>query len=118
MLYTGGTTGMPKGVMYAMGGLTAVVRRESGFPLLGLAAPTDAADDRRAASRRQRRRRRALRSRSRPARSCTAPGVWLGAFIPHLAGGTVITLESRSLDAHELLAAVQRASRHRRGDRR
>ena len=23
MLYTGGTTGMPKGVMYAMGGLTA-----------------------------------------------------------------------------------------------
>ena len=35
-------------------------------------------------------------------------GVWLGAFIPHLAGGTVITLESRSLDPHELLEAVQR----------
>ena len=35
-------------------------------------------------------------------------GVWLGTFIPHLAGGTVITLESRSLDADELLEAVQR----------
>ena len=42
MLYTGGTTGMPKGVMYAMGGMTGgfVI---SGFPLLGAAPPTDAA---------------------------------------------------------------------------
>jgi fatty-acyl-CoA synthase len=35
-------------------------------------------------------------------------GVWLGTFIPQLAGGTVITLESRSLDAHELLETLQR----------
>jgi len=29
-------------------------------------------------------------------------GMWLGAILPHLAGSTVVTLESRSLDAHEL----------------
>jgi fatty-acyl-CoA synthase len=33
--------------------------------------------------------------------------VWLGAFIPHLAGGHVVTLTSRSLDAHEVLATTQ-----------
>jgi len=35
MLYTGGTTGMPKGVMYAMGGMTASFI-ETAFPLLGV----------------------------------------------------------------------------------
>ena len=35
-------------------------------------------------------------------------GMWLGALIPHLAGAPVITLESRSLDAHELLATAVR----------
>ena len=38
MLYTGGTTGMPKGVMYAMGGLTNSFV-EAAFPMLGLACP-------------------------------------------------------------------------------
>ena len=44
MLYTGGTTGMPKGVMYAIGELTALLPRRLGFPLVGLPPPTDAAD--------------------------------------------------------------------------
>ena len=43
MLYTGGTTGMPKGVMYTMAGMTRGLLT-AGFPLLGLAAPADAAD--------------------------------------------------------------------------
>jgi fatty-acyl-CoA synthase len=34
-------------------------------------------------------------------------GVWLGAFIPHLTGGHVVTLTSRSLDPHEVLRTVQ-----------
>ena len=41
MLYTGGTTGMPKGVMYDMGGLTRAFL-ELGFPLVGLEVPTSA----------------------------------------------------------------------------
>ena len=43
MLYTGGTTGMPKGVMYAMGGLTNGFV-EAAFPMLGMAPPSDAAE--------------------------------------------------------------------------
>ena len=39
MLYTGGTTGMPKGVMYAIGELTDA-RRSAGLPLIGLRPPT------------------------------------------------------------------------------
>ena len=38
MLYTGGTTGMPKGVMYDMGGLARSFA-SLGFPLLGLHGP-------------------------------------------------------------------------------
>ena len=43
MLYTGGTTGMPKGVMYAVGGMTAGYLT-SGFPLLGLPVPASPAE--------------------------------------------------------------------------
>ncbi len=104
ILYTGGTTGMPKGVMYAMGGLTAAFVA-SGFPLLGLAAPTDAAEIAGVVGEAARRGDRFVSIPACPLMHGT--GVWLGTFIPHLAGGTVITLESRSLDPHELLGAVQ-----------
>ena len=35
-------------------------------------------------------------------------GVWIGAMMPHLGGGCVVTLTSRSLDAAELLGTIQR----------
>jgi fatty-acyl-CoA synthase len=35
-------------------------------------------------------------------------GLWIGAFIPHLVGGHVVTLTNRSLDAHEVLGTVER----------
>jgi acyl-CoA synthetase (AMP-forming)/AMP-acid ligase II len=105
MLYTGGTTGMPKGVMYAIGGMTAgfVV---AGFPLVGLPAPTDASQV--AALARQ-----AYEAGNQIVSVPCAPlmhgtGVWLGAFIQHLAGGQVVTMQSRSLDAHEVLDVTQR----------
>ena len=41
MLYTGGTTGMPKGVMYNMGGLTQSFVAST-FPTLGLGLPGSA----------------------------------------------------------------------------
>ncbi len=106
MLYTGGTTGMPKGVMYAMGGMTEgfVV---GGFPLIGLAPPTDPQQigplvksivD---------------AGGSLPIAIPACPlmhgtGAWLGWFITQLAGGCVVTLTGRSLDSHELWATAQR----------
>jgi 3-oxocholest-4-en-26-oate---CoA ligase len=105
MLYTGGTTGMPKGVMYAIGGMTSAFV-EGGYPLVGLAPPSDAAAI--GALVRQ-----LADAGTLPVSIPTCPlmhgtGVWLGAFIPQLAGGEVITMASRSLDGDEVLGAVQR----------
>mgnify|MGYP001828038001 FL=1 len=105
MLYTGGTTGMPKGVMYANGGMTAGLVA-SAFPLLGVEAPTDASEIAGIV--------RAVVDDGRQIVSIPcAPlmhgtGLWGGCFAPHLAGGHVITLTNRSLDAHEVLATVER----------
>jgi 3-oxocholest-4-en-26-oate---CoA ligase len=105
MLYTGGTTGMPKGVMYAMGGLTASFV-EAGFPLLQLAPPADPAEIAPLVAEAAAKGERLISIPACPLMHGT--GVWLGTMIPHLAGGTVITLERRSLDADELLEAIQR----------
>ncbi len=104
MLYTGGTTGMPKGVMYDMGGMTRGFVM-LGLPMLGLAAPADANEIGSMIAG-------ASENGSTLVSIPAAPlmhgtGCWLGWFIPHLAGGHVVTLESRSLDAHELLATVE-----------
>jgi len=103
MLYTGGTTGMPKGVMYDMGGLTRAFAT-LGFPLLGLAAPTDAADVAPLVKG-------VVEAGTGLISMPCAPlmhgtGMWLGAMIPQLGGATIVTLQSRSLDADELLRTV------------
>ena len=105
MLYTGGTTGMPKGVMYAMGAMTSgfII---SGFPLLGSAPPSDAALVAPIVGAVVRDGKQIISIPSCPLMHGT--GLWLGGFIPHLMGGNVITLPSRSLDSDELLATVQR----------
>ena len=105
MLYTGGTTGMPKGVMYATGGIAAGLVG-TGYPLMG-AEPTDdaaalvplvraAADDER------------LLVTIPCAPLMHGTGLWGGCFATHLAGGHVVTLTKRSLDAHEVLDTVER----------
>jgi 3-oxocholest-4-en-26-oate---CoA ligase len=104
MLYTGGTTGMPKGVMYAMGGLTAGFI-DGGFPLVGLTPPKDAAQVAPVIAD-------ALASGAPLAISIPGcplmhgTGMWLGGLIPHLAGGTIITLQKRNFDAHEMFATA------------
>jgi fatty-acyl-CoA synthase len=105
MLYTGGTTGMPKGVMYAMGGFTGGLVA-AGFPLAGLTPPDDAADIAPLVA--------GLVDEGRqPVSIPCAPlmhgtGLWLGAFIPQFTGGHVVTLTNRSLDPHEVLDTVER----------
>ena len=104
MLYTGGTTGMPKGVMYAMGGLTSAFII-SGFPIVGLEPPDDATAVAEMV-------RGVVESGNQLISIPCAPlmhgtGMWIGGFIPQLAGAHVVTLTSRSLDAHEVLAATE-----------
>ncbi|MEY2400668.1 MAG: 3-oxocholest-4-en-26-oate---CoA ligase [Ilumatobacteraceae bacterium] len=104
MLYTGGTTGMPKGVMYDMASHVALFLR-SGFPFLGQRVP------------------RSGEAVAPLVREITAAGnrmicipcaplmhgtgLWLGAFASHLTGGEVTTLTSRTLDPHEVLRTVE-----------
>jgi 3-oxocholest-4-en-26-oate---CoA ligase len=105
MLYTGGTTGMPKGVMYDMGGLTRGFVM-LGLPMLGLAAPAGAEEVAGMIKGASANGPTLVSIPSAPLMHGT--GCWLGWFIPHLAGGHVVTLGSRSLDAHELLATAER----------
>ena len=104
MLYTGGTTGMPKGVMYDMASHVGLFLR-SGFPFLGQPVPQTAAEVAPLV-------RSITDSGNRMIAIPCAPlmhgtGLWLGAFAAHLTGGEVVTLTSRSLDAHEILRTTQ-----------
>lgn len=103
MLYTGGTTGMPKGVMYDIGAMVQFFVN-LGFPILGLGTP-EAKDIAKTA---QKACAEGLSITSIP--GCPlmhGTGMWLGALMPHLAGGKVVTLKGRSLDANELWQTAQ-----------
>jgi 3-oxocholest-4-en-26-oate---CoA ligase len=104
MLYTGGTTGMPKGVMYRMGDHASLFLN-LGYPAVGLAAPSDPSEVPGLV-------RQITDAGTRLISIPTAPlmhgtGLWLGSFVAHLAGGAVVTLTSRSLDGHEVLRTAQ-----------
>ena len=104
MLYTGGTTGMPKGVMYQMGSLVDSFIA-NGLMLLGVTPPSDIADL--GATLRE-----AQANGIRPISIPGCPlmhgtGMWIGAMMPSLAGAHIVTLENRSFDAHELFRVVQ-----------
>jgi acyl-CoA synthetase (AMP-forming)/AMP-acid ligase II len=102
MLYTGGTTGMPKGVMYESGGL---VQGFMGlvYPLLGLAVPR-IEDVARTVAGLMKEERGVVSIPTCPLMHGT--GMWLGAMIPHCIGARVVMLESRSFDAKEFLQTV------------
>ncbi len=105
MLYTGGTTGMPKGVMYSIGAFTGGFVN-LGFPLLGVQPPTDAAEIATIVGTANPEGRSPVSIPCAPLMHGT--GMWLGAMIPALAGGHVITLTNRSLDPHEVWSTAQR----------
>jgi acyl-CoA synthetase (AMP-forming)/AMP-acid ligase II len=104
MLYTGGTTGLPKGVMYDTGGMLQGFI-SIGFPIFGLGVPEVHEVPDLVAG---------LWEREQGVTSIPAcplmhgTGMWLGAMIPHCAGARVVSLASRSFDAHELWRVAQR----------
>ena len=107
MLYTGGTTGMPKGVMYAMGGLTEGFIL-SAATLLGAAPMTDPALVAGLVGENVRHGKQPISIPACPLMHGT--GMWIGGFIPQLAGAAIVTLQARSLDSDELLRTA--ASQH------
>lgn len=98
MLYTGGTTGMPKGVMYRHGDFSAGLLL--GYDVRGLPRPTSAAELSLVVK--------TLRDTGASPRSIPGcplmhgTGMWLGAMIPHHMGGTVVTFTNTHFDAHAL----------------
>ena len=104
MLYTGGTTGMPKGVMYETGGMLQAFIGLI-YPLLGLPIPSVDEIPKVVAM---------LAREGRAVSSIPAcplmhgTGAWLGAMLPQVAGAQVTMLESRSFDPLEMLEKVER----------
>jgi fatty-acyl-CoA synthase len=104
MLYTGGTTGMPKGVMYDMASHVGLFLR-SGFPFLGQRVPRAADEVAPLVQAITEAGNRMIAIPCAPLMHGT--GLWLGAYASHLTGGEVITLTSRTLDPHEVLRTTQ-----------
>lgn len=105
MLYTGGTTGMPKGVMYHLKDMTGALLA-FGYPIT-LDAEAPPLDEIPAFIRK-------VCEEDRQVTSIPGcplmhgTGLWLGAMAPHLAGARVVCLHSRSFVASEIWETAER----------
>ena len=103
MLYTGGTTGMPKGVMYDNGALAHWLCI-GGYTSRGIAPPTSI-DEVLAGAK-------AISEMGAVHRSLPAcpqmhgTGMWIGTMVALNCGGTVVTQRTQHLDADALLQCV------------
>jgi 3-oxocholest-4-en-26-oate---CoA ligase len=105
MLYTGGTTGKPKGVLYQQGSFIAQYLRQ--MPLLMGHPPCQSGEEAVALAQRL------VAEHSQPSCMPVCPlmhgsGQWMGVFAIHLFGGKTVLLTSRSLDAGEIWATAER----------
>jgi len=105
MLYTGGTTGMPKGVMYHQGPFIAQYLHQ--MPVLMGRSPCLSADEAVALAEQL------ANEHAQPSSMPVCPlmhgsGQWAGVFATHLFGGKTVLLTSHSLDADEVWATAER----------
>jgi fatty-acyl-CoA synthase len=105
MLYTGGTTGMPKGVMYPLDSFTEFFMRGIA-PMIGL-APFEEADQFGPTARQMVDTNSAVVAMSGPP-LMHGTGCWLGLMFPHMLGGTSVLLENRGFKPEEVWSAVER----------
>ena len=107
MLYTGGTTGMPKGVMYQHEGhLKGMLNTAGAWGLIPVQERIDIDSVAREVKK-------LADADNLPVSIPACPlmhgtGMWLGAIIPHLVGGTVVTLPNLGFDPDGLLKEVEK----------
>ena len=103
MLYTGGTTGMPKGVMYKQGEFLVFLFRT--LKAMGYDVPEDINNLEEQINE--------FKSEDTFIKSLIGcplmhgTGMWLGAFLPLLLGGTAITSRNLGFDADQMWTQVQ-----------
>ena len=107
MLYTGGTTGMPKGVMYTHGGhLGAMLNTAGAWGMIPIQEKIEIENVSKEV----------LRISEEESLTVSVPacplmhgtGMWLGALIPHLVGGRVVTMPQLGFDPDFLFKEVER----------
>ena len=110
ILYTGGTTGMPKGVMYQHEGhLMGMMNTAGAWGLIPVQERLEKEDLESIGDEVKR----LADEDNLPVSIPACPlmhgtGMWLGAIIPHLVGGTVVTLPQLGFDPDNLLKEVER----------
>ena len=107
MLYTGGTTGMPKGVMYTHGGhLRGMLNTAGAWGMIPLQEKVEIEDISKEVLKMAQDHNLNVSIPGCPLMHGT--GMWLGALVPHLVGGRVVTMPQLGFDPDFLFKEVKR----------